>query len=184
MRKRFWLLRAECKALALWFIGGVPLRVGVRLRAWILPRYLQGLGRETIIQEGFRVTMPELVSIGAHCNLGENAFITGGGGVRIGDWVGFGPDVKVWSVNHRFDNPDVPWLQQGWESKPVVIEDDVWLAANVFVMPGVKIGHGAVISAGTVVNKSVPAFAIVAGNPGRVVGWRKRPDDNEPGAPT
>ena len=87
----------------------------------------------------------------------------------------FGPDVKVWSVNHRFDDPDTPWQLQGWEAKEVVIEDDVWLGANVFVMPGVIIHKGAIISAGTVVNKSIPAFALVAGNPGRVVGWRKRP---------
>jgi len=89
----------------------------------------------------------------------------------------FGPDVKVWSVNHRFDDPDTPWQLQGWEAKEVVIEDDVWLGANVFVMPGVIIHKGAIISAGTVVNKSIPAFALVAGNPGRVVGWRKRRAD-------
>jgi len=45
------------------------------------------------------------------------------------------------------------------------------------VMPGVIIHKGAIVSAGTVANKSIPAFALVAGNPGRVVGWRKRPAD-------
>jgi maltose O-acetyltransferase len=175
VKKHVWELRSELKALALWLLCGIPLQMGVWLRAWLLPSFLQHMGSETVVQHGLRITVPEKVSIGSHCNLGSDVFITGGGGVRIGDWTGFGPDVKVWSVNHRFDDPDTPWLLQGWESKEVVIEDDVWLAANVFVMPGVTIGKGAIVSAGTVVNKSVPAFAIVAGNPGRVVGWRKRP---------
>lgn len=181
LKAHVWAVRAELKQIALWFIGRFPFHVGIRLRAWLLPMFLGHLGADTVIQQGFRVTSPDLVSIGAHCNLGESAFIAGGGGVTVGDWVGFGPDVKIWSVNHRFDDPDTPWLKQGWEYKPVVIEDDVWLAANVFVMPGVTIGHGAIISAGTVVTKSMPAFSIVAGNPGRVVGWRKRPDADAPG---
>jgi maltose O-acetyltransferase len=83
--------------------------------------------------------------------------------------------VKVWSVNHRFDDPDQPWLLQGWELKPVVIEDDVWLGANVFIMPGVTIGKGAIVSACAVLSRSVPPYSLVAGNPARVVGWRKQP---------
>lgn len=175
MKTIFWDLKAEMRLLALWLLSGMPLQLGVRMRAWWMPRFLAHLGSDTILQQGLRVITPEKVSIGSHCNLGQGAFITGGGGVRIGDWVGFGPDVKVWSVNHRFDEPDTPWQLQGWEAQEVVIEDDVWLGANVFVMPGVIIHKGAIISAGTVVNKSIPAFALVAGNPGRVVGWRKRP---------
>jgi acetyltransferase-like isoleucine patch superfamily enzyme len=93
--------------------------------------------------------------------------------------VGLGPDVKVWSVNHRFGDSDRPWLLQGSDYHEVVIEDDVWLAANVFVMPGTTIGRGAIVAAGSVVNKSIPPYALFAGNPGRVVGWRKRPDMTE-----
>lgn len=177
MKRIFWSLRAELSGLALWFLAGLPLELGVRVRAWLMPYFLKHLGRKTILQSGMRITNPEGVSIGSHCNLAQGVFIAGGGGVRIGDWVGFGPDVKVWSVNHRFDDADKPWQLQGWERKEVVIEDDVWLGANVFVMPGVTIRKGAIVSAGTVVNKSVPAFALMAGNPGRVVGWRKRPAD-------
>ncbi len=177
MKRRFWELRIELKHFVLWLLAAVPLRTGQWMRARLMPHFLGHLGSDTVLQQGFRVTMPEKVSIGSHCNIGTGAFITGGGGVRIGDWVGFGPDVKVWSVNHRFDDPDTPWLLQGWDYKEVVIEDDVWLGANVFVMPGVTIHRGAIISAGTVVNKSVPPYALVAGNPGRVVGWRKRPEE-------
>ena len=146
-------------------------------RARCLPYFLKGLGKNTVIQHGFRITSPQFVSIGSNCSFGQDVFITGGGGVRIGDWVGLGPDVKIWSVNHRFDDANRPWMLQGWNHSEVVIEDDVWLAANVFVMPGTTIGRGAIIAASSVVNKSVPAYALFAGNPGRVVGWRKRPED-------
>ena len=142
MKTIFWDLKAEMRLLWLWLLSNMPLQLGVRMRAWWMPRFLAHLGSDTILQHGLRVLTPEKVSIGSHCNLGQGAFITGGGGVRIGDWVGFGPDVKVWSVNHRFDDPDTPWQLQGWKAKEVVIEDDVWLGANVFVMPGVIIHKG------------------------------------------
>jgi acetyltransferase-like isoleucine patch superfamily enzyme len=182
LKKVWWDIRDELRILALWFIAGVPGRLGNWLRKLWMRRYLQHLGRDTVFQAGVRITRPDKVSIGSNCNLAPGAFITGGGGVCIGDWVGFGPDVKVWSMNHRFDDPDRPWLLQGWDEKPVAIEDDVWLGANVFVMPGVTIGRGAIVSAGSVVNKSIPSYAIVVGNPGRVVGWRKQPAAASPAA--
>jgi acetyltransferase-like isoleucine patch superfamily enzyme len=176
MRKRIWWgLRCELKLLALWALALVPLEAGMRVRRLCMPLFLERLGAGVVFQSGLRITNAERVAIGSHCRFGQGVFITGGGGVHIGDWVSIGPDVKLWSVNHRFDDPDVPIQQQGWELKPVVIEDDVWLAANVFVMPGVTIGRGSVVSACTVVSKSIPPYSLVAGNPGRVVGWRRRP---------
>ena len=178
IRRKYWAFRAGVETFFLWFLGAVPVGPGVWLRARCLPYYLDAMGENTVIQHGFRITNPERVRVGANCNFGQGVFITGGGGVLIGNWVGFGPDVKIWSVNHRFDDPDQPWLLQGSIEKKVVIEDDVWLAANVFVMPGVTIERGAIVSAGSVVNKSVPAYSLFAGNPGRVIGWRKTPEDS------
>jgi maltose O-acetyltransferase len=170
-------MRSETEPLAFWFLANIPGTLGEWIRSIALRRFLKHLGKNTVFQLGIRITSADQVSVGSNCNFAQGVFIAGGGGVLIGDWVGFGPDAKVWSVNHRFDDPDRPWQLQGWTKKPVVIEDDVWLAANVFVMPGVTIGKGAIISAGTVVNKSIPAYAVVSGNPGRVVGWRKRPNE-------
>ena len=177
IKKIWWALREEGQVLALWFLAVIPGGTGRRIRSVFMRFFLRRLGTQTVIQPGLRITNPESVSIGSHCNLAQGIFITGGGGVEIGDWVGFGPDVKIWSVNHRFDDPDRPWLLQGWEKKPVHIEDDVWLGAGVFIMPGITIGKGAIISACAVVNKSVPPYALVVGNPARVVGWRKRPEE-------
>jgi acetyltransferase-like isoleucine patch superfamily enzyme len=174
LKSIWWRLRKEAKSLALVLLGAVPGGAGAWLRARCMPLFLRRLGHATTLQAGLRVTNPEKVSIGAHCNFGQDVFITGGGGVTIGDWVGFGPDVKIWSVTHRYSDPNRPWLLQGWDMSPVVIEDDVWLGANVFVMPGVTIGKGAIVSACSLVNKSIPPYAVVVGNPARVVSWRKR----------
>jgi maltose O-acetyltransferase len=175
----WWNLRHEIPELVQWFASVLPGSIGGWLRRATMRRYLRHLGGATTFQRGFRITNPENVSIGSHCDFAQDIFLAGGGGIVIGDWVGFGPDTKVWSVNHRFDDPDRPWLLQGWEKKTVTIEDDVWLAANVFVMPGVTIGKGAIIAAGTIVSKSIPPYAVVGGNPGRIIGWRKntRPKD-------
>ncbi len=172
----WWNVRSEGQLLALWLLAALPGGLGAWIRARSMRAFLRELGHDTVIQTGIHLTNPELISIGSHCNLARNVFITGGGDVRIGDWVGLGPDVKIWSVNHRFEDPECPWQLQGWEKKAVIIEDDVWVAASSFVMPGVTIGQGAIISACTVVSKSIPPYAVVAGNPGRIVGWRRRPD--------
>src|SRR5687767_11685488 len=157
-----------------WFLGVIPIRFGNWMRGRFLGRYIGGMGRRCTIQANLRIATPEKLFIGDDCNFGEDVFITAGGGVRIGNFVGIGAGAKIWSVNHKYDDPDVPWLRQGWEFKEVVVEDDAWIGANAFIMPGVTIGKGAIISAGTILSKSVPPYSIAAGNPGRVIGWRKK----------
>ncbi len=176
IRRHYWWWRHELRDLMLWYASRVPGGIGDWVRARVLRRHLGALGTQVRIGYGFKVTCPDKVRIGSHCDFNAGVFITGGGGVTIGDYVGLGPDVKIWSVNHRYQDPDTPWILQGHELQPVVIEDDVWLGASCFVMPGITIGRGSILSAGTVLMKSVPAFAIVAGNPGRIVGWRKQPE--------
>lgn len=180
LRRTYWTLRVELRELVLWLVCALPAGSGIWLRARLLPRFFASFGTGTVIQENFRVTTPARIHVGRSCNFGRGVFLTGGGGITIGDHVGIGPDSKVWSVNHRFADPDVPWLEQGYDEAAVVVEDDVWIGANCFVMPGTTIGRGAILSAGTVLMKSVPPCAIVAGNPGRIVGWRRHPDGGAP----
>lgn len=170
----YWAARKEAPAFWLWFLGKLPGRLGIAIRARLLTPLLGACGSNPTFQMNFRITSPSKLRMGHNCNLGQGVFITAGGGVTLGDWVGMGPDSKIWSVNHKFDDPDTPWLTQGYDYKEVVIEDDVWIGAGAFIMPGVRVGKGAIISACTVLSKSVPAYSIVAGNPGRVVGWRKK----------
>lgn len=95
------------------------------------------------------------------------------GPVTLGKHVMMGPEVVIHTQNHRYDRVDIPMCQQGWQDKkPVIIEDDVWLCERAIILPGVKIGKGSIVAAGAVVSKDVPPFAIVAGNPAKIVKMR------------
>lgn len=96
---------------------------------------------------------------------GENAKI------RIGNDVLFGPEVFITASNHRHDKGK-PIREQGYEEKEVVIGNDVWLGAKSMVLPGVKVGEGAVVGGGSVVTKDVKPYTIVAGVPAKEIGKR------------
>jgi len=112
------------------------------------------------------------ISIGDYSDLGTNCFIVGD--VDIGNHVGLSFDVFITSMNRDFSRTDALLAQDGNRpSAPVTIHDDVILMARVMILPGVTIGSHSMIAGGAVVSKAVPEWAIVAGNPARVVGWRK-----------
>ena len=176
LKKRYWQARQEVWEWNRYFTFLIPGAVGREWRARWLKKNLGTCGRTPKLAAGVWIADPKNLHFGNNVAMSRGIFITAGGGIWIHDNVSIGPDSMIWSVNHKFDNPDELVVNQGWEFKKVVIETDVWLGACSIIKPGVTIGRGAIISAGTVLNKSVPAFAIVAGNPGRVVGWRKKPE--------
>lgn len=124
------------------------------------------------------------ILIGERVSIGSRCFIWAGpvaGKVVIGDDVLFGPDVIVTSANYRF-NDGQPVTKQRMDEADVEIGDDVWLGARAIVLPGARIGSGAVIAAGAVVTGHIPEFAIAAGVPARVVGSRARPGRTHEGS--
>ena len=118
----------------------------------------------------------EKMIIGAGTWIGQMCFFHSAGGLRIGDNVGVGPGVKILTSSHRLDQLDRPILHADVEMKPVVIEADADIGVGAIVLPGVTIGRGAQIGAGAVVTADVPAYAIAAGVPARVIGSRKPAD--------
>jgi maltose O-acetyltransferase len=113
------------------------------------------------------------VFLGDRSELGINCELYGE--VHIGNCVMMGPQVVVWTTNHRFDRVDIPMVDQGnGQMRPVVIGDDVWIGTRAIILPGVRIGQGAVVGAGAVVSKDVPSWAVVVGNPAKVVRLRKQ----------
>jgi maltose O-acetyltransferase len=95
------------------------------------------------------------------------------GTITIGADVMMGPDVVILTTNHIFENTDIPMDQQGIANElPVTIEDDVWIGTRVIILPGRHIGRGSIIGAGSVVTKDIPPFAIVGGNPAKVIRYR------------
>ena len=109
------------------------------------------------------------IRIGRDSLIGEFNVIRGQGGVTIGDRVYFAPLAQVLAVNHVYDDPSRPFVEQGITAQGIVVEDDVWVGAGAIITDGVRVGQGAVIGAGAVVTEDVPPHTVVAGVPARVV---------------
>lgn len=107
------------------------------------------------------------VIIGEHCHINSHSVLYSGNGIRLGNAVLIAPGVMLVPSNHAFARLDVPILHQGFMPSKggINIEDDVWIGANSVVLDGVTIGRGAIIGAGSVVNRSVPANEIWVGTP-------------------
>jgi len=112
------------------------------------------------------------VEIGNRVYIGCYSVIIGNGGVVIGSNVLIGAHCIITSSNHRFDRRDRIIWEQGMSWKKVTIGDDVWWGANVKVMPGVSIGNGAVVGAGSVVTKDIPDYGVAIGVPCKIVRYR------------
>lgn len=113
------------------------------------------------------------VSLGANSSVSNNCFLNGATeGIFIGDNVMIAPGCVLVAFNHGFENPSMPMVEQPWTSAPIVIEDDVWVAANCTVTMGTRIGRGAIVGANSVVTKNVEPFTIVGGVPAKTIGRR------------
>lgn len=112
------------------------------------------------------------VSLGDYSGIGVNAKIYGR--CTIGNHVMMGEDCTIITRNHSFSRTDIPMMQQGFlEEKLVSIGNDVWIGDRVIILPGVQVGDGCVIGAGSVVTHSIPPYSIAAGNPARIIRYRK-----------
>jgi acetyltransferase-like isoleucine patch superfamily enzyme len=116
------------------------------------------------------------IHIGSHVGIGEFAHLGGAGGLEIGDDCIIGPYFSCHPENHCFSEENKLIRLQGTERKGIRIGRNCWIGAKVTVLDGVEIGDNCVIAAGAVVNKTMPANALIAGVPARVI--RKR-DENE-----
>lgn len=109
------------------------------------------------------------IKIGSDSLIGEYSVIRGQGGVQIGDRVYTSPFTQIIAVNHVFDDPNRPFVDQGITAEGIVIEDDVWLGAGAVITDGVRVGKGAVVAAGAVVTKDVPPHTVVGGVPAKLI---------------
>ncbi len=105
------------------------------------------------------------VTIGKDCFIQQCCTFFGRGGITIGNGVFIGPKCNLITINHD-PKPDNRSATYG---SPIVIEDKVWIGINSTILPGVKIGYGAIVGAQSVVTHDVPPMTIVAGNPARVI---------------
>lgn len=113
-------------------------------------------------------------SIDSTSHIKSDTFIECGGGVTIGKYFHVGRGLTIFSSDHNYNSDKKIPYDELMYKKPVTIGDFVWCGANVTILPGILIGRGVVVGAGSVVTKNVPDYAIVAGNPAKIIGKRDR----------
>lgn len=150
-------------------------------RKWLINRALNAINRYQIeniyealgscgdnvsMQMPIRIESAEKVKIGSRVSIAAFVHIWGGGGVEIGDDTLIASHVAITSLTH---DTAAALFAQSLISKPVIIGCNVWIGTHASILPGVKIGNGAIIGAGAVVTKDVSENMIVVGVPARAM---------------
>lgn len=151
------------------FINKIPFW---RIRIYLMRHYIT-IGRKTNVMNNVIIysksTNKSQIAIGNHCVINRDCLLDGRKGkIVIGNNVDIARGVWIFTLEHD-PHDDYHSAQAG----DVTIEDHVWIASRCMILPGIKIGKGAVIAAGAVVTKDVPEMAIVGGIPAKVLGERK-----------
>lgn len=141
--------------------------LGIRL--WLYSRVgvkFESRSRSTVMMY-CELYAPAGVSVGADSIIGRRCILDGRAPLSIGRSVNIGGRTQLFTGTHLVDSPDF-----AAEFRPITIEDHVWIAAGAIVLPGVTIGRGAVVAAGSVVSRDLEPMGIYAGAPARRVGQR------------
>src|SRR3989338_1504716 len=126
-----------------------------RIRALFWGIFMKQVGRGVYIMEGCKILNPTGIEIGDYSGINHHTDIGGRGGLTIGNYVMIGPYCQILTAEHETYRRNIPIAKQDIICKPVIIEDDVWIGTHVIILPGIKIGKGAVIGAGAVVTRNV-----------------------------
>jgi maltose O-acetyltransferase len=148
------------------FIAHIPFHI---IRVIIYRRIIR-VGKNSSILMSVRIRGRN-ISIGNNTIINGDCLLDGRGQshLEIGDNVDIAPYVKIWTVDH-----DPNSSNHAARAKNVVIEDHVWIASSVTILPGVTLGEGCVVAAGSVVTKDTEPYAIVAGVPAKKIGDREK----------
>jgi maltose O-acetyltransferase len=150
------------------FPGG---RLFNAIRCVILKIVLLRFGRKNKVDSGVYIGDGDDIEIGSHCQINSSCRLVN---VEIGDYVMIASDVVFIGRMHQTESITVPIIAQGEINFfHTVVEDDVWIGHRAIILPGKRIGKGAIVGAGAVVTKDVPAYAIAVGVPARVIKFRK-----------
>lgn len=139
------------------------------LRCWVLRRIFP-IGNGCKIQRNVTFGRGRLISIGDNCQINDDVKLSN---VKIGDYVMIAPGVTILGRMHNFKNLDMPMIVQGeYQAERTIIENDVWIATNVIILPGLKISKGTIVGAGAVLTKDTEPNGIYGGVPARLIGFR------------
>lgn len=161
-----WFLDLEL--LLLTWVGFIPSHL---FRLIIYKMAGIKIGKGSRIHMGARFFDPSNIKIGGGTIIGDHAFLDGRDKLIIGDHVGIASSLMIYNSEHDITAQDFRAI-----TGPVSIEDYVFIGPRVIILPGVRIGKGAVVAAGAVVTKDVKDYEIVGGVPAEVIGERKLKD--------
>lgn len=167
MRLRYWFYRVLYSIFFRLnkFVTKVNLFEAERLSGCKINYVPQGQGTVHIVN-------PQNFKIAPTSHLKSGAYISCLGGVKIGEYFHCGQNLMIHTNNHDYDHGDrIPYGKKQIIEE-VVIKDFVWCGANVIILPGVTIGEGCIIGAGSVVTHDIPNYAVAAGNPAKVLKYR------------
>ncbi|MFN4146528.1 MAG: acyltransferase [Runella sp.] len=141
------------------------------IRRFFILQTVRKLGHGSFIMRKVEFRNGQNIEIGEGCFINKMTLLDGrGGSLRIGNHVDIAQEVNIWTLTHDPQNDE-----HGVVGKAVVIEDYAWIASRVTILPGVRIGRGAVVATGSVVTKDVAPLTIVGGIPAKPIGLRNNP---------
>lgn len=142
------------------------------IRLYFAKSFLKNIGNGCSILRKVSFVNPQNISLGNNVIINKSVLLDGRGAcLIIGNNVDIATETNIWTLEHDVNDP-----KHKESESPVIIEDYVWIASRVTILPGVRIGRGAVIASGAVVTKDVPPMCIYGGVPAKKIGERK----NEP----
>ena len=127
------------------------------------------IGKRVVYYSGVRIFTGRKLRVGDDVDFAAGVLLTTDGGLDIGDRVLIGFGAKILTGNHEIPAERGQIFSGGYIRSPVKIGNDVWIGASSIILPGVVIGEGAVIAAGSVVTKDVQEFTIVGGSPAKLL---------------
>lgn len=160
--KNYWL------DLVLWKLSLITCFPSHSVRKFSYRLFGMKIGPNSTLHVGCRFFDPAGISIGEGTIVGDRCFLDGRAELKIGNHVDIASEVMIYNSEHDINSEDFHATEN-----PVEIGDYVFIGPRAIILPGVKVGNGAVIAAGAVVTKDVPDFAIVAGVPAKVIGERQ-----------
>lgn len=139
-------------------------------------KHLKSQGTELIYP--FTIHNVNNLKLGKNIYIGPSSWLILRGNLSIGDGTIIGPRLKVHTSNHNYEGDMIPYSND-YIIKDVIIGNYVWVGADVTILPGIKIGDGAIIGACSCVTKNVPDLAIVGGNPAQILKYRDKNNFNK-----
>lgn len=161
------LVAMTLRAQQLFYAFNHAIPTATKEKQSLLLELLGSIGADCDVRAPFRC------DYGSHITCGDRVFINYGciildcNTVRLGDRALLGPNVQIYTASHPLD---INTRKKGWEfALPVDIGNDVWIGGSAIICPGVSVGDGTTIGAGSVVTKDIPAGVVAVGNPCRVI---------------